>query len=548
MELVVPAFDPEESWPTLGPQVCDWIETYLCFGPGDLLGEPAVLDAETRALIYRLYEVFPPYHPQAGRRRFRRAGISLRKGTAKTEKAAWITAGELSVTGPVRCDGFDALGEPVGRPVTDPYIPMVAVTEEQSEELAYGALKAILEESELADDYDIGLERILRKDGHGKAEAVAGQPNSRDGARTTFQLFDESHRLKGNKLREAHRVMLENIVKRKESNGWSLEVTTAPQPGEESIAELTWQYAEQVAEGKLKDADLFFFHRQASDGYDLDKEDDVRAAVIEASGETVAAWSDIEGIVSRWRDPTTSRPYFERVWLNRKVQSSAQVFDITKVRSRISDRTKRQPPRGTPISLGFDGSKTEDSTGLIGTEIETGYQWMINVWEQPPEGHPDRDTWEVPVDEVEQIVEWAFSTYEVCKFYCDPWYWQTQVNEWYGRWPDSVVKYNTNSYTRMATDVRTYVDAWSRGEISFDGHPTFLKHLANARKAKLKVLDDKGEPLYYMTKEHRHSVNKIDLAMAGCLSWIAKNDSVAKGAGRHTGGSKPGRTTVYFGS
>jgi hypothetical protein len=48
-------------------------------------------------------------------------------------------------------------------PVTDPYIPLVAYTEEQSDELAYGALRVILDESPLRDDFDIGLERIMRK-------------------------------------------------------------------------------------------------------------------------------------------------------------------------------------------------------------------------------------------------------------------------------------------------------------------------------------------------------------------------------------------------
>ncbi|HEY3478762.1 MAG TPA: terminase, partial [Streptomyces sp.] len=87
--LIVPPYD-EEPWPTLGPQVCDLIEDGACFGPGDLRGEPAVIDDETRALFYRAYEVYPKGHERAGKRRFNRVGWSLRKGTAKTEKAAWI--------------------------------------------------------------------------------------------------------------------------------------------------------------------------------------------------------------------------------------------------------------------------------------------------------------------------------------------------------------------------------------------------------------------------------------------------------------------------
>src|SRR5690606_3636389 len=84
--LMVPI--DKKPWPTLGPQVCDWIEGNLCFGPGDLRGEPAFLEDEKRAFIWRMYEVYPKGHPLAGRRRFKRVGISLPKGTAKTEFAA----------------------------------------------------------------------------------------------------------------------------------------------------------------------------------------------------------------------------------------------------------------------------------------------------------------------------------------------------------------------------------------------------------------------------------------------------------------------------
>src|SRR5437763_1179398 len=113
--LIVPPLE-QEAWPTLGGQVCRFIEQHLIFGPGDLRGKPARVDREKRGLIYRAYEVFPQDHPKAGRRRFRRVTFSLRKGLAKTELAAWIAACELHPDGPARCDGFRD-GQPVGRGV-----------------------------------------------------------------------------------------------------------------------------------------------------------------------------------------------------------------------------------------------------------------------------------------------------------------------------------------------------------------------------------------------------------------------------------------------
>jgi hypothetical protein len=180
-------------YPSLGQLVCDFIEENLVFGPGDLRGQPAVLDGEKRALIWRIYELFPQGHENAGRRRFKRCAISIAKGLAKTEFAAWIAACELHPDAPVRCIGWNNDGTPKGGPVNDPYIPLIAYTEEQSDELAYGTLKVVLEEGPLRDDFDIGLERIMRKKGGGKAVSLSTSPNARDGARTTFCVEDETH-------------------------------------------------------------------------------------------------------------------------------------------------------------------------------------------------------------------------------------------------------------------------------------------------------------------------------------------------------------------
>ena len=88
--MVPPLEDP--PYPTLGIQVARWMEENLVFGPGDLRGQPLKLDAERRALIARMYEIYPQGHPKAGRRRFQRCCISVRKGVGKTELAALIAA------------------------------------------------------------------------------------------------------------------------------------------------------------------------------------------------------------------------------------------------------------------------------------------------------------------------------------------------------------------------------------------------------------------------------------------------------------------------
>lgn len=524
--LMVPAMEKEaQRWPTLGPQVCAFIEEYLVFGPGDLRGQPAVLDEEKRALIYRMYEVYPRGHEQAGRRRFKRVAISLRKGTAKTELAAWLAAVELHPDGPVRCVGWDKQGQPIGGGVTDPYIPMVAYTEEQSEELAFGALLVILEHSPLAGDFDIGLARVMRRGGDGKAAPLATAPDSRDGARTTFQVFDETHRLSLPRLRAAHKTMLANIPKRRLADAWTLEITTAPAPGENSIAEDTMDYARQVHGGAVADSRLFFFHRQASDKHDLSTAEGVRAAVVEASG-PAAKWSDVDAICEQWRDPTSDKTYLERVWLNRLVRASERAFDV-EVWKELADGDYT-PPAGAWITLGFDGGRWHDGTALVGTEILTGFQFLCGLWEQPE----NVEGWEVPVEDVEIVVAQAFARWKVWRMYCDPPYWETEVAQWAGKYGEKVViEWWTHRPKQMAYAIRGWNGAMAAGHVLHDGNPHLTRHVGNAVRKILNLRDEEGQHLWTIYKERPDSPHKIDAAMSAVLSWEARSDAITAGVG-----------------
>ncbi len=530
MILTVPQDDA--LYPTLGPLVCDWVEAELCFGPGDLRGQPAVIDDEKRALIYRMYEIFPQSDHRAGRRRFKRCALSMPKGTAKTEFAAWIAAAELHKDAPVRCVGWKK-GKPLGGPVTDPFVVLVAYTEEQSDELAYGALKAILEESAIGKDFDIGLERILRKDGAGKAVSLSSSPNARDGARTTFFVADETHRWTLPRLRQAHQVMMANLPKRKLADSWAFEITTAPEPGTGSVAEATMEYAQAIADGLTSDSALFFFHRQAGDEHDLTTAEGARAAAIEASG-PAAAWRDIDAIVAMWNDPTTDRTYWERVYANRLVKGSTQAFNVEAWKALATPTYKPKP--GALITIGFDGAQFHDSTGIVCTEVETGYQWKAGLWECPPGGDKLVPPWKVPAGEVDAVVRSLFERFTVWRMYADPPYWQSWIATWQGAFDGEgdqdkrVIEWWTNRRRPMTAALEGFNTAIGEGAISHDGDKDVVRHLGNARKHELPQRDEQGQALWLIQKERPDSPHKIDLAMASILSWEARTDAIAAGA------------------
>lgn len=535
--LVVPGPDPE-PWPSLGGQICDFIEECAVFGPGSLQGEPYEIDPEFRAFIYRAYEVYPQGHAWQGRRRFKRVGLSVRKGLAKTEKQALLAYVELHPDGPSRCDGFDADGNPVGRPVRAPYIPMLAVSVEQVEELAYGALKYIVENGPDADLFDSGLERILRIDenGHedGKAVALANSPGSRDGARTTLNCFDEPHRLFLPRQKQAHTTMSANLPKRPLDDPWSLYVGTAGELGQNSVAEELHLEAEMIRDGLIERPDLFYLYRTDDEPErDLeDKQERIRA-VAEATG-PAGEWGpgQFDEIASQWDKPKADKPYLERVWLNRWVKSGEQAFNLAAWKE-----LKSEPiPDGALVTLGFDGARFRDSTGIVVTDVETGVQRLAATWEKPPDWDVEDDTWEVPAAEVEEAIKDLHKRYQVCRAYADPPYWITEVASWCGRWPRIWSEWWTNSPKAMSYAISAYREAIGSGSVWHETgrsdaavlESAFERHIGNAGRKNINLFDDEGQQLFILQKIHPD--RKFDNAMAAVLSWQARLDAIAKGA------------------
>jgi len=411
------------------------------------------------------------------------------------------------------------------------------------EELAYHVLYVVCTEGPDADLFDAGLERIIRLGDRGQADGkavpLANSPNARDGARTTFQGYDETHRLDLARNLAAYETMEANLPKRPLDDPWSMGITTAGVPGGGSVAELDKDEAELIDRGEVEDPELFYFHREAGPGHDLTTLDGRIEAVREASG-PAAEWSDLRGIAKQWDRPGADRAYLERVWLNRWTQSAAQAFDAKRWREKLA-RVGETIAKGRPVAAGFDGSRWKDTTGLVVTDIETGLQVPFGLW--VPEDCPGS---EVPVGEVAALVAEMFKTWRVLRFYGDPAQgWDTPLADWSGRHgPKVVAEFYTDSRNlrKTASMCRSYAAAIHAGEVTHTGDDVFARHIGAAQKRGIRMEDEDGTPLWVMTKERHDSPNKIDLAMAGALSWQARLDVLAGG-----GWQTPNRRMVVRG-
>lgn len=499
----------EEPWPTLGPEVCDYIETFLCHGPGDLLGQPVSLSDEYRLFLYRSYEVYPREHELAGRRRFNRSVLSRRKGLAKTELASMIAIAELDPEGPVRCDGWNVVaGEwvPVGRSVNDPYIPMVAYTEEQTDELAYRAAYEILAHCPHGDGFDLTFDRIQPKDGTGKIVALASSPSARDGARTTHQHFDETHLFVGPRLKRVHSTMLRNVPKRRIADAWSLESTTMYGPGEDSVAEEAHTFALALARGPAQSVGLYYDHRQASERHDIATKRGLRAAIKEASGDAFG-WTNVEGIEALFRDPSSDENENRRYWLNQPRRSSLHLpyLGVWPTLARKS----RKVGRGERVVLMFDGSYSRDSTVLIGATVEEKpHVFVVEAWERPLRSP---GSWRVPHLEVDAALERAMEFFEVVELAVDPPGWHHELEVWEGKYGEVVVRFETAQYRRFGPACDDFRQTVSDEGLTHDGEEILARHLNNCVPVKRGTTE-------VVAKESPDSPNRTDAAVGAIVS------------------------------
>lgn len=372
-----------ELWPSLGGEVCEWIETYCVHGPGDVRGGAVTLTDEERRFLWEVYEVAPAGHPTAGRRRWQRAAYVRRKGVRKTEFSAWVTCAEL--VGPVRCDGFDADGWPVGRPVTSPFIPVAATSLEQSEDTLWGAVYAIASEGPIADEYalDITLLGITELDTGGEMKPVTSSSISRDGGRPSFTPRDETHLYFAPELVRFNDTLLRNLRKRQIADPWALATTTAWAPGQGSVAEAEHDEWELQAKGKLPPHTILWDHRRASDDWDLAVDDQLREAILEASGDA-RPWTDVEGILSDYRRGTEADG--KRYWLSIPASATTDESWLAAHPDAYEECREARPPTpdpgadplddptpapadildpdGEPVSVGIDAALRSDSVAV----------------------------------------------------------------------------------------------------------------------------------------------------------------------------------------
>lgn len=162
--------------------------------------------------------------------------------------------------------------------------------------------------------------------------------------------------------------------------------------------------------------------------------------------------------------------------------------------------------KGSNICVGFDGSLTDDSTGIIATD-ERGLIEVLYAWEKDPLD-PD---WFVDVEEVNAAMLKVFSEYNVLKLYADPSRHQEVVKGWRKAYGSNIVREIPPSSSRMAPMSQEFKSAVLTGKVFHVGEKRLTTHVRNA------IETIKGTP----AKERAKSPRKVDFLICAILSWGA---------------------------
>jgi hypothetical protein len=529
----LPDFPADGSVKTLGFDVIRWIHRWLLQPDGDEAGSPFRLTREQKVFLLWFYAV-----DERGKFVFRRGVLRRAKGWGKSPFVGAMCLAELC--GPVRFGGWKDNGQPWGERHPFPWVAVAGVSETQTEN-TFAAIRAMVEDSDLVDvvGLDVGLTRIFVPGG-GKLVPITASSSTQEGARPTFCVMDETHHwTESNGGAKLARVIRRNLAKSRDGAARALETTNAHEPGQESVAEASYLAWRAMEEGRAKKGGLLYDCLEAPASVDLSNEEELVAALKATYGD--ATWIDIDRLLGEVYDPDTPPEEARRFYLNQIVAAADAWVTPGEWEDNYSELLEPLAA-GDTVTLGFDGSLTDDSTALVAVRVSDGAPFILGLWEKPPGANGNvgkRDkaagtakVWEVDKDDVRGHVDHAFSTYDVVAFFADVAYWETDVDAWREEYGERLLVKATTRHS-VAWDMRSKqgetvrsVEALHRaitdGELPHDGDSRLTRHVLNARRRPNRYGVSFG-------KSTRESPDKVDALAALVLARMARTRVLGEG-------------------
>jgi hypothetical protein len=411
---------------------------------------------------------------------------------------------------------YDA-GEPMGMAWPTPLIQLTAFSQEQTDNV-YGAMRPMIEYGPLADVIRQSGEDFTRLPGGGRIDTVTSSAQSRLGQRVTFVPQDEVGLFTAaNKMEKVADTQYRGLAG---MGGRASLTSNAWDPSENSVAQQQYASSAQDIYRQFKQPPPNLSYKNKAERRKIHRIV-YGTDVLKAGGGHV----DLDSIEAEAADLLQRDPeQAERFFGNRLVYGKGawQPDGLWSSREVVCPA----PPRGTEVCLGFDGSESNDHTGI---RLRT-----LDGWRFTPAYGPDRRPthWNpaewggaIPRGEVMASFDEIFRYYKVIRAYCDPRDWQSEIGDLALRHGDDVVfEWATYRIRQMHEALARSITDLTSGRATHDRCPITEAHVANARKVA------KPGDRYILAKPNDHQ--KIDMAMADTLAHEAGEDALTEGWGK----------------
>lgn len=413
---------------------------------------------------------------------------------------------------------FYVEGEPKGRPWATPRIQLAAVVEDQVEN-TWGALVPMVDLGPLSKVIPKTGEQFIRHPNgnrDSRIEIVTSKADGKLGARISAAKCDET----GLWTDQNNMTKFERTLRRGLGGmgGRISHSSNPPDPAENSALQ-------RHLESKLPDILKHYFPPPASLRFDLKKD---RAEIFKWNYAS-SPWQDLRNIEAEAVALMETNPAeAERFYGNRIVAGSGAWFDMAKWEAK--KKVFEVKPR-TKICLGFDGSDSDDLTGIRAETLEQ-YQFtpIYGAQRKPTLWNPTDWNGRVPRAEVMAAFRELASEFEIVRAYLDPPFWESEIDLLAAEFGEKkFLRWYTNRPAQMFSSLERFkVDVYNiDSPFSHDGDLQVSTHLRNAV-----VRSGNVDPV---TKKRRYTIGKpeshqkIDYAMSSVLAHEAVMDSLAAG-------------------
>lgn len=372
----------------------------------------------------------------------------------------------------------------------------------------------------------IGKELIHAMGDERLIQAVTSSPSTLEGARATFVLKNETqHWLTNNDGHEMAAVIDRNATKSADGAARALAITNAFEPSEDSVAQHDREAWENATAGLSLTTGIMYDSLEAPPAAPLSAE---AAPEVVRSIRGDSYWLDPERIVAAILDTRNPPSRSRRFWYN-QVTATEDAWVIPQSFDELAKPEIVVPDPDELVGF-FDGSKSDDTTGIVWCRLSDGHVVTGQMWQKPP-GERGKG-WIVPRSEVDAYVEAQFEQHpNIRAFFADPShtrddesqerFWDALIDDWHRRYKDRLtlwaqpgkqghsIMWDMTSPARSAEFTtaaeRCVADIESK-QLTWDGDSRLRLHVHNARRYPNRY----GVSLW---KGHRESARKIDLAV-----------------------------------